>query len=134
MDSIAVALIVLTAIVLPSIITVAGTIISNNAARVAAQTAAEMRTILTTVVANNNNKLDTIKRTSDEIRQVSKETHALVNSNYGTSLMATLMALRNVARLTADPDARLLAEAAVAEAERQYAEYLRKQAAADAVA
>ncbi len=62
---------------------------------------------------------------------VTKATHTLVNSNYGASLLATLLALKHVARLTVDPADRAVAEAAVDEAERLYMDHQRKQALVD---
>lgn len=67
-----------------------------------------------------------------EIKDISVATHTLVNSNYGASLMATLIALRNVERLTVVEEDRTAARAAVVEAERLYADHQAKQADVDA--
>lgn len=133
LDGVAAGVLIVIALVVPAVITLVGTVITSGSARIASQAASDIRTLLTTVMIENNQKLSGLERSATDIFNVSQDTHTLVNSNYGTSLMATLMALRNVARLTTDPDAKLLADAAVAEAERLYNEYLRKQSAVDSV-
>ncbi len=71
------------------------------------------------------------ERRLSAISDVTDKTHILVNSNYGASLMATLLALRQVARLTHDPVEKRAAEAAVLEAERLYADHQAKQGVVD---
>jgi hypothetical protein len=67
----------------------------------------------------------------DKLAVVAQATHALVNSQYGAALLATVLALKNVARLTTDPADKARAEAAVDEAERLYKDHQRKQAMVD---
>ncbi len=90
-------------------------------ARVATQ---QVQQTLSVATASTDQKLT-------DIATITDKTHILVNSNYGASLMATLLALRQVARLTQDPVDKKAADAAVLEAERLYADHQAKQGIVD---
>lgn len=92
---------------------------------------AEVKTALVATAAEV--KLDRVlnDKKIEAIASVGEKIHVLVNSNYGASLLVSLNALKAVARLTLDPEAKKDAEAAAVEAERLYQEHLIKQAVSD---
>ena len=95
-----------------------------SAANSASVATAEVQATLAVTNNRTTGKLDAIAQTADA-------THKLVNSATGRLLMANVVALRAVLKLTTDPTDKAAAEAAVLEAERLYDEHQAKQSLVD---
>lgn len=87
----------------------------------------EARAVVMENTATQNEKLEEIHKVATEAKKTGEDVHTLVNSNMGTQLRISMVALRRVAELTNHPDDKAAAELA----EKSYHDHQNKQTIVD---